>query len=252
MSLYTGKYEVRLARSKAEIEAAQALRFQVFCHELGASPSSSLTQESDQYDAYCDHLVVIDREKSSQVSNVVGTYRLLRKEKAKRIGGFYSEQEFDLDRLLQHSDQVVEMGRSCVSSDARSGVVISLLWRGIAEYIELYKVKYLFGCASFQCTDPKTITDELCYLYRHHLAPESLRPKALDDRHVEMNITSQNLMLRKLNDVSLPPLIKGYLRAGSYVGDGAVIDHQFKTTDICIVLDTDRVSQKYHRHFQQK
>ncbi|MEJ1297275.1 MAG: GNAT family N-acyltransferase [Candidatus Sedimenticola sp. (ex Thyasira tokunagai)] len=253
VQLDAGNYEVRLACSASEVEAAQRLRYRVFYEEMGAQPSPSvyaLKRDVDGYDAYCDHLLVIDKGKSNGEPCVVGTYRLLRRKVAQDFSGFYSEQEFDLGPLLSYPGEIVEMGRSCVASNVRTGAVMQYLWRGIAEYIEQHDVSLLFGCASFHGTEPQVITRSLSYLYHNYLAPEALRPRALDKHYVDMNPDVVDISTVGLKDISLPPLIKGYLRVGSFVGDGAVIDHQFNTTDICVVLDTDLISRKYQRHFQ--
>jgi putative hemolysin len=246
----TSRYEVRLARDRKEVEAAQKLRYRVFYTEMGALPSSPMTaqrRDFDDFDRVCDHLVVIDHLRDGDSPWVVGTYRMLRKAVAQKQFGFYSESEFDLHELLSYPGECMEVGRSCVESESRRGVVIQLLWRGIAEYINQHDIQLLFGCASFPGTDSEALASPLSYLYHNHLAPKGLRPRAKNDLCVDMN----NQPIDNNNTAgNLPPLIKGYLRVGAYVGDGAVIDRQFNTTDICVVVKTDNITRRYQRHYR--
>ncbi len=246
----TGRYEVRLAKNWNEVQAAQALRYRVFYDEMGALPSDRMThlhRDFDDFDNICDHLLVIDRSREGDSPWISGTYRLLRKNIARKHFGFYSESEFDLSELLEYPGEYMEVGRSCVESESRTGIVIQLLWRGIAEYITQHNIQLLFGCASFPGTNSNELASSLSYLYHNHLAPEGLRPKAKNDLFVDMRKNPNN---QAATLDTLPPLIKGYLRVGAYVGDGAVIDHQFNTTDICIVVKTDRISKRYQRHYR--
>ncbi|CCQ72530.1 GNAT family N-acetyltransferase [Magnetospira sp. QH-2] len=247
----SSNFQVRLAQNQAEVEAAQALRYRVFYDEMGAQPTPQmerLKRDFDDYDEICDHLLVIDKEKSNGFPWVVGTYRLLRKSVALRNFGFYSEQEYDLSDLAAYPGEIVEVGRSCVDPHSRSGAVMQLLWSGIAEYIFNHRIELLFGCASFPGTEPDALTRSLSFLYDNHLAPEGMRPRALDELYVDMQAPSADEQ-GSLGD--LPPLIKGYLRLGGFVGDGAVVDHQFNTTDICVVVKTDLLTEKYRRHYNK-
>ncbi|GAB6052001.1 GNAT family N-acetyltransferase [Magnetospira thiophila] len=244
---------MRLAENNLDIEAAQALRYRVFYDEMGAQPTSAMARlklDFDAFDDVCDHLLVIDKEKSNGKPWVVGTYRLLRKSVAEANFGFYSEQEYDLANLADYPGEIVEVGRSCVDPHSRSGAVMQLLWGGIAEYIYRHDIGLLFGCASFPGTQPEVLTDALSYLYQNHLAPEGLRPRALDGLYVDMRQASGVEAGPPMAMSGLPPLIKGYLRLGGFVGDGAVVDHQFNTTDICVVVKTDLVTEKYRRHYK--
>lgn len=249
----TDNFEVRLAESKAEIEAAQRLRYEVFYLEHGATPTPEVAASGldvDPYDYCCDHLLVIDRERSNGVPYVVGTYRLMRKHAALSNGGFYSSQEYDLDNLIKLPHEIVEVGRSCVHADYRRGAVMQLLWRGIAEYLAKNDIKVLFGCASFCGTDPKAYAKALSFLHENHLAPDEYRPRALEHRHVDMGALSEGPVDQREALDQLPPLLKGYIRIGGKVGDGAVIDHEFNTVDVCMVVSTDRLTEKYRRHYR--
>lgn len=244
---------VRRAEHPLEIEAAQHLRYQVFYEELGAAPSLTTRRtksDADPYDAYCDHLLVIDQSRSNGRPFVVGTYRMLRKSEAIKGSGFYARGEFDLTSLMRYQGEIVELGRSCVHRDYRSGTVMQLLWRGIAEYLEDHQIQMMFGCASFPGTDPQAIRSGLSYLHHYHLAPADIRPRALDNNYVEMGQVAPAWLDRRSALSELPPLIKGYLRVGGVVGEGAVIDHQFNTTDICVIVECKKITERYLRHYK--
>lgn len=244
---------VRLADDPMDVEAAQQLRYRVFYDEMGAVPARSVRQSKrdvDQFDDICDHLLVIDKERSNGKPCVVGTYRMLRREVAIREGGFYSRQEYDLTSLLGYPGEIVELGRSCVDREYRTGSVMQMLWRGIARYLDDHDIQMMFGCASFPGTDPDTIKTGLSYLHHFHLAPEDIRPRALDDQYVNMEKIEADWLDRKLARSELPPLIKGYLRLGGVVGEGAVIDRQFNTTDICVVVECTKITERYLRHYK--
>ena len=244
---------VRRAEHPLEVEAAQHLRYQVFYEELGAAPSLTARRtqsDADAYDAYCDHLLVIDQARSNGRLFVVGTYRMLRKSEAIKGAGFYSRGEFDLTSLMHYPGEIVELGRSCVHHDYRSGTVMQLLWRGIAEYLDAHQIQMMFGCASFPGTDPLAIQSGLSYLHHFHLAPADIRPRALDDNYVEMGQVAPDWLDRRSALSELPPLIKGYLRVGGVVGEGAVIDHQFNTTDICVIVECKKITERYLRHYK--
>ncbi|MGB0671243.1 MAG: GNAT family N-acetyltransferase [Rhodospirillales bacterium] len=243
---------VRLAESPREVECAQALRYQVFYEEMNALPSPAmrrLGRDFDDFDDICDHLLVIDKERSNGVPFVVGCYRLMRRSVALENGGFYSAQEFDLSALMDQPGELVELGRSCVHKDYRNRAVMAVLWRGLAEYVHEHDIKLMFGCASFPGTDPEAIGQPLSYLHHNHMAPDGLRTRALDHHYVDMGRLNADHLDRRGALSDLPPLIKGYLRLGGFVGDGAVVDHQFNTTDVCIIVKTDLVAQKYLRHY---
>ena len=244
--------EVRLAESKLDIDAAQSLRYRVFYEEMGALPTAEMMlrkQDFDGFDDICDHLLVIDRERSNGVPKVVGTYRLLRRSVAQATDGFYSASEFDISALMEFPGEILELGRSCVDAEYRTRAVMQLLWRGLAKYISDFEIRLMFGCASLPGTEPAEMGSALSYLHHYHLAPQALRPRALGERYIEMGILPEALLDRTAALSTLPPLLKGYLRVGGFVGEGAVVDHQFNTTDVCIIVKTDSISEKYHRHY---
>lgn len=253
--LRAGDLHVRLAANASEIDAVQALRYRVFYGEMGASPSREAARrgrDRDELDAVADHLLVIDDGLADGAGRVVGTYRLIRREAAARAGRFYTEGEYDISRLLAFPGRLLELGRSCVDAAHRNKVALQLLWRGIAAYVFEHQIDLMFGCASLPGTDPDAIADELTYLYYHHLAPPGLRPRALPGRYVEMRRLPQDSVDLRSAASRLPPLVKGYLRLGGFVGEGAVIDKDFNTTDVAMVVKTDLVTDKYYRHYERQ
>jgi putative hemolysin len=246
---------VRLATSAEEVDAVQALRYRVFYGEMGARPDAetlAAERDRDAFDEVADHLLVIDHDLGEGPESVVGTYRLVRQCAASRIGRFYSADEYDISMLEKFPGQLLELGRSCTAQAYRSRAVMQLLWRGIAAYVFHYGIDLMFGCASLPGTDPDALAGELTYLYTHHLAAEPIRPKALGSRYVSMQRCDAALLAPRQIQMALPPLIKGYLRLGGFVGDGAVIDHQFNTTDIAVIVQTDLVTEKYYRHYERE
>lgn len=251
--IVAGDFEVRLARDEAEVEAAQALRYKVFYEEMTANPTPEMAaakRDYDDFDPLCDHLLFIDRRRPG-VSGIAGTYRLIRRSAAAAHGSFYSVTEYDVRTLVDWPGEILELGRSCVDASARSMPAMQLMWRGIATYVFHYDIEIMFGCASLPGTDLKRLAMPLSYLAQNHMAPPDLRARALPERYVDMNILPAGTYDTKLAERLVPPLIKGYLRLGGFVGDGAVIDTQFDTTDVCIVVKTDLITEKYYRHYER-
>ena len=241
---------VRLTTYPTEIKAAQHLRYKVFYEEYKAKPSpEALEQKSDfdEYDEIADHLIVIDPSIKGE-QQIVGTYRLIPKHNTKK---FYTSQEFDIKKLEQTGAKLLEMGRSCVLEPYRTRHVLQLLWQGIAHYVFDNDIGLMFGCASLHGTNPDKLSDELSYLYHYHLAPPALCPNALPEVFTDMNLKPSEELNIKDAFQKLPPLIKGYIRTGSMIGKGAYIDHQFNTTDVCIVLPTAFVSERYIKHYER-
>jgi putative hemolysin len=252
--LRSGNLEVRLAESSAEVDAAQALRYRVFYSEMAARPSAEMAacrRDFDSYDRVCDHLLVIDHNLGSGPEGVVGTYRLIRRSAARTVGRFYSSNEYDIAPLVDFPGEILELGRSCVDAGYRSRPSMQLLWRGIAAYIFQYDIAVMFGCASLPGTDVKALARPLSYLHHHHLAPPELRPRAVASRFVGMDLMPPSEINTRAALNELPPLIKGYLRLGGFVGEGAVIDEQFNTTDVCVVVKTELVTDKYFKHYER-
>lgn len=256
----SGALEVRLAETEHEIEQAQRLRYSVFYEEMSAVPSPRMREERrdfDKYDDVCDHLLVVDRDAHDEDGQplVVGTYRLTREKDAMRAGGFYTASEYDLSAMLKGlpaNTKYLELGRSCVLKSYRSRPgTMQLLWKGLMAYVARFDIDLMFGCASLHGTDVSKHSWSLAYLYHYHLAPAELRPRALDGRYIEMNLHKPETIDVKATFSALPPLFKGYLRLGAGIGDGAVIDHQFNTIDVCIVLQTSLVTSHYRKHYER-
>jgi putative hemolysin len=254
-----GSLEVKLAASAAEVRRAQALRYQVFYEEMAAVADVRARQtrrDSDYFDLICDHLLVCDRagQRSSPPaqSNIVGTYRLLRQEIAEGHGGFYTAGEFDIEPLVcaERHLNVLELGRSCVLPPYRNRRTLELLWHGIWAYVLMHGMDAMIGCASLEGTDPKRLALPLSYLHHFARAPRKWRVRAHDHLYVEMNRMPFSAIDARAALRALPPLLKGYLRLGAYVGDGAVIDRQFGTIDVCIVLPVSAIASRYVDYYR--
>jgi len=253
-AIHAGALHVRLAEGPEDIRAAQALRHRVFYEERGALRVADTPPglDSDPYDGVCDHLLVVERAVGAE--RIVGTYRLLRQEVAEQHRGFYSAGEYDLAPLLTRAaedGQLLELGRSCVAADHRNAATIALLWRGIASYLEANRIRAMFGCASFLGTDPEAHAVALSYLAHHHLAPPQLRIRALPEHHVEMDRTPFGSYDARAAARALPALIKGYLRVGAMVGDGAFIDRQFNTVDVFVLMPVEAIAARYSERFRR-
>jgi putative hemolysin len=253
--LRAGNLGVRLATTADEIEAVQALRYRVFYQEMGAQAdarTAATGRDADEFDAVADHLLVVDHDLGDDARGVVGTYRLIRQARLGKGQKFYSAGEYDISVLENFPGEKLELGRSCTAPAYRSRAVLQLLWRGIAAYVFHYGIELMFGCASLPGTDPDALGPALTYLAANHLAPPDIRPRALEHRYVEMMRCDPAQINAREALMSLPPLIKGYLRLSGFVGDGAVIDRQFNTTDIAVVVQTDSVTEKYYRHYERE
>ena len=246
-----GPLEVRLARDSAEIALAQELRFRVFCEEMGACRQRAAEmdeRDADRFDEVCDHLLVTDMEAGGEV---VGTYRLLRQEAAGLAGGFYSSDEFELDGLVARHPKLrfLELGRSCVLPRYRSRRTIELLWQGIWAYVRRHGISVMTGCASFPGTVPAAHAQALSFL-AHNCRPESeWDVRAVEGRYHPMDLMPAEAIDTRAALAAMPPLIKGYLRLGARVGDGCVVDRDFSTTDVFIVLPVSAISERYINHY---
>ena len=245
------RFEVRLASGAADIRAAQRLRYEVFVEELGADgPSVDHADriETDDFDRYCEHLLLIDR--NAAAPRVAGVYRMMTDTHAAQAGRFYSESEFDLTPLREDGRSLLELGRSCVHRDYRGGTSMYYLWNALAAYVLNNGIEILFGVASFHGTDPHAIAQPLSYLDAHHLAPEDLRVRSRVHQPMDLVPPAQVDRLQAMRDT--PALIKAYLRLGGFVGDGAYVDHDFNTIDVCLVMDTVRMSARSRDIYTRK
>ncbi|MGQ7790787.1 GNAT family N-acetyltransferase [Faunimonas sp. B44] len=254
-----GTLEARLARAAAEVRRAQALRYHVFYEEMSAIAdmrTQLLRRDVDAFDLICDHLLVIDhtapkRPLFRQKPEIVGTYRLLRQDVAEANGGFYSASEYNVAPLLEARPDLrfLELGRSCVLKPYRNKRTVELLWHGVWSYVLMHGVDVMIGCASLEGTDPDRLALPLSFLHHTAKAPPEWNVRALDHLYVDMNRIPAASVDAKEALRTLPPLIKGYLRIGAFIGDGAVVDHQFGTTDVMIVLPVSAISERYINHY---
>ena len=256
----SGALEVRLAETESEVEAAQALRYRVFYEEMNARPCAKMQatrRDFDRFDGFCDHLLVVDRSVQDEDGQpcVVGTYRLMRGEQATRAGGFYTAGEYDIASMLtrlRDDTRALELGRSCVLKSYRARpVTMQLLWRGVMAYVARFSCDLMFGCASLPGTDPGQLALPLSYLHHFHAMPEGLRVRAQPDLYVDMNRMPQDAIDVREAHRALPPLIKGYVRAGCMIGDGAVIDRQFGTTDVLVYFPIACMAPRYRSRFSK-
>lgn len=250
----SGSLEVRLARGPREIWRAQRLRYRVFYQEMSAKPdvvSRMFRRDADRFDAACDHLLVIDHAARGRFGGikprVVGTYRLMRAPAAERLGGFYSQSEFDIGPLLARHPglRFLELGRSCVLKPYRTKKTVELLWHGIWAYVRHHRIDAMFGCASFDGVDPDMLALPLSFLHHNATAEGPWRVEALQDQRVAMDRLPAGMIDAKAALKTLPPLLKGYLRVGARFGAGAVIDRQFGTTDVLVILPVSAIEQRY-------
>jgi len=259
-----GPLEVRLTRSRSDIRKAQRLRYSVFYNEMSATPSiiaRAHGRDKDPYDAICDHLLVHDTSlneghptssRSTAREQVVGTYRVLRQDMLRERQEFYSQGEYNITPLIASKSpryRFMELGRSCVLKPYRNKRTVELLWKGLWSYAREHDIDVMIGCASFMGTDPREHAMALSFLHHEYLATPDWRVKAHDDLYVDMNMIPKDQINMKNALRSLPPLIKGYLRIGAYIGDGAVIDQQFGTTDVLIILPVERIDPRYFEYF---
>ncbi|MBT2132157.1 GNAT family N-acetyltransferase [Aliiroseovarius lamellibrachiae] len=247
------QFVLRLARDADDLRAAQKLRYDVFVRELGSDgPLVDHKEglERDAFDPFYDHLVLFD--KSREDMPAVGVYRLLRSDQISGPGQFYSEAEYDVSTLKASGRKLLELGRSCLHPEYRGGAAMMVLWNGLADYVAAHKIEVLFGVASFHGTDIETLKAPLSLLHHRHLAPEDLRVCALPDVYQEMNLLPENQIDRPKAMRAVPALIKAYLRLGGYVGQGAFVDHSFNTTDVCLIMDTNKMSATHKAIYTEK
>lgn len=240
-------FGLSLAQDEADLNAVQRLRYDVFVKELGGDGPGvdhALCLEQDRFDAFSDHMIL--RELGS--GDVVAAYRVLRPPQASAAGGFYTESEFDLTTLKSSGRQLLELGRSCVRADFRKSAALFHIWSGLADYVDLHGCDLLFGTASLPGTDLTALSHPLSLLHDNYLAPADIRPVA---RPMQvMSLVAPDTIDRSATMIAMPPLLKAYLRLGARVGEGAFVDHAFNCTDVCIVMDTQKLNEKYARHYR--
>ncbi len=250
-----GNLETRLAASPGEIAAAQSVRFRVFSKEMGARlPPECIRQgrDMDAFDSFCDHLLVIDRSiDGDSEEQIVGTYRLLRQDVARANTGFYSTSEFAIsDMLAKHPEKrFMELGRSCVLPDYRNRRTVELLWQGNWAYALEHGIDAMFGCASLPGARPEAHALPLSFLHHNCQATGQWGVTARPELHTNMDMMPREAADMRNAMRMLPPLIKGYLRIGAMIGNGAVVDRAFGTTDVMVVLPISQINDRYLNHY---
>ncbi len=229
---------VSFARNMSEIEEAQRLRYKIFAEEMGANLISKDGLDRDGFDDFCEHLLVRDNNSGK----VVGTYRILSPMMVSEAGGYYSAGEFDLSRLNHLSDRTVEVGRACVHPDFRSGATITMLWAGLARYMQANRFEFMIGCGSIGMADGGHVAASLY----HHLQKDYLSPP---EYRVFPRCPLPMESLKKDIEVTTPPLIKGYLRLGAYICGEPAWDPDFNTADMLVMLPLSRINRRYAAHF---
>jgi putative hemolysin len=257
MRIDAGRFTVRLAECDADVAAAQRLRYRVFVEEMGATTSpenAAMRRERDRFDPYFEHMLLIDNESADPdvERGVVGVYRLLRGARARAGIGFYGSSEYDLTLLENYPRETVELGRSCVDAAHRGGAGMHLLWSGLGQYVGEHGIGIMFGVASFHGTDPAPISQALSYLHHNHLAPPDLRVKAVAEHRVRMDLLPRARIDKVEAMRQIPALIKAYIRLGGFVGEGAYIDHDFNTVDVCLLMDTARMVLRYRNFYTRQ
>ena len=249
-------FQIKLAETPDELTAAQRLRYRVFARELGAhgpTVDHEAGIERDSFDPFYDHLLLIDRRRDpATLDHVVGVYRLLRSEVALAGPGFYSAAEYDLAPLLNTGRRLLELGRSCVDAQYRGGIAMYLLWNALAEYVLAHDIEVMFGVASYHGTDPQAIAQSLSLLWQKHLAPPDIRVRVRAQFHQPLNLIPPERIDRVQAMAQTPALIKAYLRLGGFVGDGAFVDHDFNTIDVCLMMDTARMSERHRKAYTRR
>ncbi len=247
------QFQLRLAQTPQDVRGAGRLRYRVFVEELGGDGPAvdhAARIERDAFDEHTDQLILVDPARDPEAGDhVIGVYRLMRPEQYQQAGRYYSDAEYDLSPLLASGRRLLELGRSCVDAEHRGGTAMFQLWQGLARYVARHQIDILFGVASFHGTDPEALAQPLSHLHHAHLAPAELRPRARS--HQRMDLVPAAEIDRPAAMKATPSLIKAYLRLGGVVGEGAFIDRAFNTVDVCLVLDTARMSAK-HRDLYTK
>ncbi|KAB7610518.1 GNAT family N-acetyltransferase [Amylibacter sp. SFDW26] len=249
----SAEFSIKLAETSIEMQAAQKLRYRVFVKELGGVVDPDYAKdglECDAFDAHVDHLILQDKT-LPETDNVIGVYRLLRGDVASKGIGFYSASEFHLDKIIQSDRKSLELGRSCVDKRYRGGAAMHLLWSALADYVAAHKIEILFGVASFHGTNPNDIAHALSFLHHNYLAPDDLCVSAYGNDAISIDLLAIEDINRPKASTQLPALIKSYLRLGGTIGKGAFVDHAFNTIDVCLVMDTAQMSEKYKALYER-
>lgn len=234
-------FVVKLAETEKEYKGLYKLRYIDLLKDYNSALNSEVEEDIDEYDAYCDHLIIIDEE----IDEIVGTYRLIKKSHLNVLKTFLTEKEFDISPLKKY--EVLEVGRAVVKAEYRTGAVISLLWKAVIKYAVSENVEYMIGTASFHGIDPTPYEDTFAYLYDKYLFHEEKRCVVNKESSYPLNLKKEyDLEEAKKN---LPSLIKGYLNLGATIGDGVYIDKEFNSLDVLIILKISNISERYLKRF---
>ena len=245
MLKHTPIFRTKIADKSFEFIAVQELRYRIFVQELGGGGDMvdhDLGLERDRFDPYFDHILLFDDAR--EINPIIGVYRVMTCEKASKLGEFYSDEEYDLTSLRRSGKKLLELGRSCLEKDYRGGTALTYLWQALANYVLERKIEILFGVASFHGTDISELAEPLSLLHHQYLAEEKLRPVAKKPYNQKMNLLEPEIINRKLAVLKMPALIKSYIRLGGKVGLDAYVDHEFNTTDVCLIMDTSSINSK--------
>ncbi len=255
MTIKVRDFEVRLTRTKEERRQVRQLRYAVFVEEEGASATEeqkNLREEYDSYDRFAEYLGVFHNGK------IVGTYRIINRDAAEKMGGFYTETEFDISKIKKSGTNIAEMSRACVDPEYReNALVMRLLWAGLGEYIMRHKIGIVFGVASWTGTNPAASAQAISYLYYNHLSPLRLRATVestklapgVNPKLTRMNILPEVFVDANMARREMTPLVKGYLRINATFGRGVFIDKPFNSYDVFVMLRTKDMDALYRKHF---
>lgn len=255
MAIKVRDYEVRLTRNKEERRQVRQLRYSVFVEEEGAGATEEqkhLREEYDAYDRFAEYMAVFHNGK------IVGTYRIIDRNAAEKMGGFYTESEFNISKIKRYNGNIAEMSRACVDKAYReNALVMRMLWAGLGEYVVRRKIMVLFGVASWVGIKPVESAQAISYLYYNHLSPLRLRATVLSENFAEginPKLSRMNILPREFIDEmdarsQMTPLIKGYLRLGATFGKGVFIDKPFNSYDVFVMLQTKKIDAAYQKHF---
>ncbi len=255
MAIKVRDFEVRLTRNKEERRMVRRLRYDVFVTEEGASATQEqheLREEYDEFDKFAEYMAVFHG------NQIVGAYRIIDKKSADKMGGFYTETEFNISKIKKASDNIAEMSRACVAKEYReNALVMRMLWAGLSEYVLRRRIAVLFGVASWTGQKPVESAQAISYLYYNNLSPARLRARVISenfadgvDTHMSrMNILPRAFVDEEMAKKQMTPLIKGYLRMGATFGQGVFIDKPFNTYDVFVMLQTKNMDAAYQKHF---
>ena len=256
MTLHAPQFQLRLARDARDMRAAQRLRYAVFVEEFGSDGDlvdHVARLERDDLDHHFDHLLLVDTRRDAEaLDHVVGVYRLLPGDRAAALGRFYCDDEYDLTPLRRGGRKLLELGRSCVHPDYRGGPAMFLIWNALADYVLDRGIEVLFGVASFHGTDLQALRQPLACLHHFHRAPPDLRVRAQPAHFQSMDLMPPEAVDRRAAMAGMPALLRAYLRLGGVVGDGAFIDRSFNTVDVCVLMDTARMSDIHRSHYLRR